>query len=1030
MSKLNAGAKEWTPSFAIPSTTAAPSPSLPSAASQSLPVSVPQPLPSPSLPQPSSAVNNTSATTGLRAAAQDFVPSFAQTSQITTPPMTYIAPIAQIYPVYYPPAYYPQPYDPNAPAYFPLSLPYDMTLQSHPQPLLSFEGQKSRSNSLSQQELSHTTTGATANNASTSTTLRTLTPTLTSVTSTPSKVTEFVPKTPSSPQESEPIVENSSKIPEILPISLSQTSPVPSPPVEVILSSPVEVEVPEEEEQAVGGWQRGKALQQVAEVAIVENLPTESVGTPWKRGTSMVEKTPAQMLLREDGIQRFSRETLVSIHQFGSLPPPELVVLYGQRALVEREECKSLGGGGGGGGGSSSKSPSKPRRDVGNKRRDDLFDEPHPDERVIFKQREDVFRYDPNRVIDESATDNVIHKAIALLNKLSPETFEKLSEQFMNIGMETESMMCRVVDLIVSKAQMEEPFCFMYADLCKKITDKWLILSPDDGGDDETEQTVPMDGSSGEKDLGKVFRSRLLTRCQEEFIQDRETATQSIQSLEISEDDKQEKLFILRKRYTGHMRFVGEIYMKGLVKPNKMYLCVSELLESRDEEKLSCLCKLLQTIGKKLEAYDIKKKKGKMKEYFQKISELSNEKTLSTKIRFGFKDLMEMRNNNWTARREEEKAKKLSEIRATSDGSQSHVSSSHNQVPLVKQTTSSRPQDARQYSQPSPVPSQPSPSPPPEEWNVVVSGKKSKSGTKQPSSARIPQTKAPSNAVTVGNKFSVLTSSAPNSTTSQRSGRGRSRREEDEEEGPKSKGKNLPQVSIPTSSLSLSTFSPQETESPVGSEMSPVLRKSSSLGEDGVVSEETLSSAVAIMNEYFLNDLVTEAIEVMKDLVHPNSMGQVIRAMIRAVMEKKPTERAKFNILLQSFYTAGDGLVSRDQCVAGISLFLNDFDDIVYDVPLVGDYVAGIIGSLFNVGAIENLAFIFHLPEENYFSESMNQYSLVVKTCAFIRETNADPEVSKQFFKDSIEKDVSELDSLAKEQVDKAIEKANASYLL
>jgi len=990
MSKLNAGAKEWTPSFSLPA------PSLSSAPASQPPL---PPSPSLSLPQTQAqtqAINNTTATTGLRAAAQDFVPSFAQTPQIpATQSMGYIPPIAQIYPLYYSPPYYPQPYDASAAAaYYPVPITYDMTHQSLQQPLHSFEGHKSRSNSLSHQDLNSSTT-----------TLRTPTPT---------KIPEFVPKTsiqePEPEVKSEPIVDISPKLPE------TPASPVPT---EVLLvelpSLPLEVEIVEDkdQEQEVGGWERGKALKQPAEVAIVENQPTETVGTPWKRGTTMVEKTPAQMLLREDGIKRYSRETLISFHQFGINPPAELLTLYGSRANLERGECKSLAGAG-------SKSPSKPRRDGGNKRRDDDIDEPHPDERVIFKQRDDVFRYDPNRVHDETTADGVIHKAIALLNKLSPETFEKLSEQFMNIGMETEAIMSRVVDLIVSKAQMEEPFCFMYADLCKKITDKWT--SPDDGLEDEAEPTTSADATTSEKDLGKVFRGRLLNRCQEEFQQDREAATQAILSLEISEEDKEEKLFILRKRYTGHMRFVGEIYMKDLIKPNKMFVCIAELLESRDEEKLSCLCKLLQTIGKKLEAHDTKKKKGKMREYFQTISELSSEKSLSTKIRFGFKDLIEMRNHNWTARREEEKAKKLSEIRAVADGNS--TPSSYNQVavtPNIKPILS-KPQDARQSSQPSPVNDSSS-----ENWNIVMKKKSAPSGGKTIAS-RGPPTKAVPSGLIVGNKFSALTSS-PNSASSQRSGRGRNRRDEDEEEGPRSKGKNIPQVSIPTSS-SLSAFSPQETESLVGSEMSPVLRKSSSVGEDGVVGEEILSSAVAIMNEFFLNDLVTEAIEVMKDLVHPNSMGNIIRAMIRVVLEKKATERAKFNLLLQSFYTAGSGLLSSEQCVAGISSFLNDFDDIVYDVPLVGEYVAGIIGSLFNVGAIHNLAFIFHLPEENLFSESMNQYSLVVKTAAFIHETNADPEASKRFFKDSIEKEVSELDSIGKDQVDRAIEKANANYLL
>ena len=52
-------------------------------------------------------------------------------------------------------------------------------------------------------------------------------------------------------------------------------------------------------------------------------------------------------------------------------------------------------------------------------------------------------------------------------------------------------------------------------------------------------------------------------------------------------------------------------------------LCVLQLLEKTEEEDLVCLCKLMSTIGGKLEAYDAKKKKGYMKEYFATIQALA-----------------------------------------------------------------------------------------------------------------------------------------------------------------------------------------------------------------------------------------------------------------------------------------------------------------------------------------------------------------------------------------------------------------------
>jgi hypothetical protein len=36
--------------------------------------------------------------------------------------------------------------------------------------------------------------------------------------------------------------------------------------------------------------------------------------------------------------------------------------------------------------------------------------------------------------------------------------------------------------------------------------------------------------------------------------------------MEIPQDEKDEKEIILKKKYTGHMRFIGEIYMQELMK--------------------------------------------------------------------------------------------------------------------------------------------------------------------------------------------------------------------------------------------------------------------------------------------------------------------------------------------------------------------------------------------------------------------------------------------------------------------------------
>ena len=48
--------------------------------------------------------------------------------------------------------------------------------------------------------------------------------------------------------------------------------------------------------------------------------------------------------------------------------------------------------------------------------------------------------------------------------------------------MDSVELMGRAIDLIVLCAQMNEHFSFMYAELCKKITDKWSSGTADEVG--------------------------------------------------------------------------------------------------------------------------------------------------------------------------------------------------------------------------------------------------------------------------------------------------------------------------------------------------------------------------------------------------------------------------------------------------------------------------------------------------------------------------------------------------------------------
>ncbi|CAG2233582.1 EIF4G [Mytilus edulis] len=63
-----------------------------------------------------------------------------------------------------------------------------------------------------------------------------------------------------------------------------------------------------------------------------------------------------------------------------------------------------------------------------------------------------------------------------------------------------------------------------------------------------------------------------------------------------------------RRRSLGNIRFIGELFKLKMLTEPIMHECVFKLLNSKDEESLECLCKLLRTIGKELDSEKAKDK--------------------------------------------------------------------------------------------------------------------------------------------------------------------------------------------------------------------------------------------------------------------------------------------------------------------------------------------------------------------------------------------------------------------------------------
>jgi hypothetical protein len=246
--------------------------------------------------------------------------------------------------------------------------------------------------------------------------------------------------------------------------------------------------------------------------------------------------------------------------------------------------------------------------------------------------------------------DKIRRKLQGLLNKLSLEKFESISNQIMGLGIDNESILALVIAGIFDKAVDEPNFGSMYAGLCAKLSAElpkarpWML--------DEKDPTK-----------NNLFRRLLLTKCQVEFEKgakwseigkDREAKDIADMTLEekqklVEDEEKRQKM---KRQALGNIRFIGEVFNLGMLGEKIMHACISQLLQdgtkNHGEEELESVCKLMATIGQKL---DHAKAKAHMDEYFKVIKKLTTNQNLSSRIRFALQDIVDLRErNNWKAR--------------------------------------------------------------------------------------------------------------------------------------------------------------------------------------------------------------------------------------------------------------------------------------------------------------------------------------------------------------------------------------------
>ncbi|KAF8891812.1 hypothetical protein BD779DRAFT_1670764 [Infundibulicybe gibba] len=239
--------------------------------------------------------------------------------------------------------------------------------------------------------------------------------------------------------------------------------------------------------------------------------------------------------------------------------------------------------------------------------------------------------------VDPDSPEIVDRKVKALLNKLTMEKFDSISDQIISWANRSEKekdgrTLIQVIRLVFEKATDEATWSEMYARLCRKMMEKISPSVQDDG----------IRNSEGKPIAGGGLRARVgrqgghcCRRCDQgdggpgcQGVNDKNKEGETGDEIVLYSDEYYAAQKAKRQGL-GLIKFIGELFKLQMLTERIMHEC------------------LLTTVGALL---DVPKARAHMDVYFQRMKELTKSQNVSSRMQFMLQDVIELRERKWVTR--------------------------------------------------------------------------------------------------------------------------------------------------------------------------------------------------------------------------------------------------------------------------------------------------------------------------------------------------------------------------------------------